>query len=215
MRVWMWLVNAIRQPIWLAVYHFAVVLNKLTHGRISPNAVTITGVIMHIPIAVLIGLHFWFTAAIFLVIFGLFDNLDGHLARLQNRVSNHGGFLDSTTDRFKEVLIYTGAAFALAAGPHPYMAAWAAAALGASLCVSYVRAKGETIFAVEKRKSYNELNKEFRDGMVSFEVRMFILLWGLVFGVLGPIILVIAILATVTALDRLWSISKVLVVNKN
>src|SRR5262245_55532396 len=123
--------------------------NTATRGKVHPDTITLVGLLMHIPIALLVATENWLLAAVFLVIFGLFDTLDGDLARLQNRVTNNGGFLDATTDRMKEVLIYTGAAYAFATSDHPATAAWAAAACGASICVSYVRAKGETIFATE------------------------------------------------------------------
>jgi len=169
-----------------------------------------------VPIAVLIATEHWAIAAILLVVFGLFDTLDGDLARLQNRVTNNGGFLDATTDRMKEVLIYTGAAYAFALSDHPATAAWAAAACGASICVSYVRAKGETIFATEdKNRSYVDLNKLFRDGLAPFEVRMFIFVVGLVTGQLVIVVAVLAVLASIAALQRLLDIRKALASGKN
>ena len=191
-------------------------LNKATGGKLHPDAVTITGLLMHVPIAVLIARGDWIPAAIFLVIFGLFDTLDGDLARLQNRVTNTGGFLDATTDRMKEVLIYTGAAYAFALSDNPATAAWAAAACGASICVSYVRAKGETIFATEgKNKSYVDLNKLFRDGLAPFEVRMFIFVVGLLSGYLVIAVAGLAVLSSFASLQRLWDIRKALARGKS
>lgn len=186
-------------------------INQITGGKLHPNTVTLAGLVLHIPIAILIVAGYWPLAALCLVVFGLFDTLDGDLARLQNRVSNHGGFLDATTDRLKEVILYTGIAYAFATSIHPEMAAWAAAACGASICVSYVRAKGETIFATEQKKqSYTTLNKLFRDGLAPFEVRMFLLVVGLLSGQLVVLVMIIAVLATLAALQRLWDISRAL-----
>ena len=186
-------------------------LNKLTGGRLHPDTVTIFGFLMHIPVAVLIARGDWFWAGLGLLVFGLFDKLDGELARLQDRVTNTGGLLDAATDRMKEVLLYTGAAYYFALSDQPATAAWAAAALGASVCVSYIKSKGETMVALMGKKvAYAKLNHVFRDGLVPFELRMFLLLVGLWTGQLLPVVVVITVLAGFTALQRLVQIREAL-----
>lgn len=188
----------------------AVNLNGLTGGRLHPDAVTVTGLVMHVPIAALIaGGNYWFWAAVLLVVFGLFDTLDGELARLQQRASAGGMLLDASTDRFKEVLLYAGAAYFLAGSAEPHNAVWAVAACGASLSVSYVKAKGEAaVAAVGKRVPHDKLNKMFKDGLLPFELRMALLVFGLLTGQLLSVIVVIAVLAGFTAVQRLVVISK-------
>src|SRR5476651_1257012 len=94
----------------------AIFLDHATKGKLTPNMVTIAGLIAHIPIAWLIatGAHN-LLAALLLVIFGLFDALDGELARTQKRASTSGMVLDASTDRMKETLLYIGVAYVLAA----------------------------------------------------------------------------------------------------
>lgn len=184
-------------------------LNRATRGKLNPNTVTIVGCAMHIPIAILIGLrHYHLLAAVLLLVFGLFDTLDGELARLQNRSSARGMLLDASTDRFKEMLLYTGIAYALALGSHPAYAALAAAACGASISVSYVKAKGEAAVASSKNIPHAALNRLFKDGLLTFELRMFLLIAGLLIDQLAAVIAVIALLASYTALQRLVRISK-------
>ncbi|HYH75684.1 MAG TPA: CDP-alcohol phosphatidyltransferase family protein [Candidatus Saccharimonadales bacterium] len=186
----------------------AVVLHKVSGGRITPNAVTIFGTLTHIPIAWLIAIDYHVLGAILLVIFGLFDTLDGELARLQNRTSVKGMLLDASTDRMKEVMLYTGAAYFFAVGDHPTASAWAVAACGASLCVSYVKAKGEAAVASsEKAIPHATLNRMFADGLLTFEMRMAVLVVGLLSGYLMVAVAVIAVLASYTALQRLVRIS--------
>jgi CDP-diacylglycerol--glycerol-3-phosphate 3-phosphatidyltransferase len=190
-------------------------LNKISRGKLHPDAVTLIGLVMHVPVAVLVATGYWVPAAVLLTIFGLFDTLDGDLARLQNRVTDAGGVLDSSTDRMKEVMIYSGAAYAFALGSHPATAAWAAAACGASICVSYVRAKAETIFSSgDKNKSYTDLNKLFRDGLAPFEVRMFLFIVGLLSGQLVVVVALLAVLASIAALQRLMDIRRALIGGK-
>ncbi len=186
-------------------------LNQVTNGRVHPDAVTIFGFLMHIPIAVLIATSHFIIAAILLVIFGLFDTLDGELARLQHRESDRGGLLDASTDRMKEVLLYAGAAYFITNSARPHTAFWAVLACGASLSVSYVKAKGETVLATRKASSkYADLNRVFKDGLLTFELRMTVLVLGLLSGRLILAVIAIALLASFTALQRLVRISRAL-----
>lgn len=187
----------------------ANILNKLSGGRITPDSVTLVGCAMHIPIALLIATRHNLWAAALLVVFGLFDTLDGELARLQHRASVRGMLLDASTDRFKEALLYSGAAYALAVSSHPATAAWAAAACGASISVSYVKAKGEAAIASGgKEIPHATLNRMFADGLLTFEIRMVVLILGLLINELMFAVAAIAILASYTAVQRLVRISQ-------
>lgn len=201
------LLDSFRRPIRSGLQSIAVGLNRLSRGKISPDAVTLVGFAAHVPIAILIGSGHHVLAAVLLVFFGLFDGLDGALARLQKRASQRGMLLDASTDRMKEVLLYTGAAFFLTGTGNPRLAVWAVAACGASLCVSYVKAKGEAAMA-SKNIPHDVMNRLFQDGLMRFEVRMAILALGLAFGFLDSALVFIAIMATYTALRRLIDISK-------
>lgn len=191
----------------------AAVLNKLSGGKLSPNAVTILALIMHLPIAYLIAIGYLWWAAGLLLVFGLFDALDGALARLQKRAGNAGMLLDATTDRIKETILYCGVAYSLIAGPNPKLAVWAVAACGASLCVSYVKAKGETAVS-DHKLTPNEINRLFQDGLLRFEIRMTILIIGLIANQLAIAVIVIAIFSTFTVFGRLISITKYLLSNE-
>jgi len=189
-------------------------LNTVSGGRLSPNSITITGLLAHIPIAFLIASSHPLWAALLLVIFGLFDTLDGELARQQHRDNAAGMLLDASTDRMKEVMLYAGAAYYFVATGHPYGSVWAVIALGASLCVSYVKAKGETAIA-KSGLSASEVNQLFADGLMRFEVRMALLVLGLLTGWLLAAVVVIAILSIVTALQRLFLITNRLANDKS
>ena len=185
----------------------ARLLNTVSGGRVTPNAITIAGLLMHLPIAWLISQGYFGYGALLLVVFGLFDALDGALARLQGQVKSAGMLLDASTDRMKEVILYSGAAFALISMDQAYWAVWAVAACGASIVVSYIKAKGETAMTGGKL-SANEVNKLFQDGLGRFEIRMFLLIVGLLISELGIVLIVITALSTYTAFERLIKISR-------
>ena len=74
---------------------------------------------------------------------GVCDILDGRIARATGVASPYGDFIDSTFDRFVEAAAFLGFALYLRGTPHgPFLAA---AALAASLVVSYARARGEVL----------------------------------------------------------------------
>lgn len=202
-------IETLRRRVRATARRLATVLERLTGGRVHPAMITLTGLIAHLPIAVLIANNDMLLSAVLLAFFGLFDTLDGELARLQKRASIRGMLLDSITDRMKETLLYGGVAYNLAIFHGPLAAALAAVACGASVCVSYVQAKGEA--AVSTRGAalpHDTLNRLFRGGLLTFEVRIVVLIIGLVFDQLVIAVTVIAVLASYTAWQRLIQISQ-------
>lgn len=199
--------DTIREHVKHAMHGVARLLNRMSAGKISPNSITMIGLLAHIPIAWLIALQHYILAAILLIIFGLFDSLDGELARLQHRVSNAGMLLDATADRIKEIFLYLGIAYAFISMGQPGWAVWAVAACGFSLLVSYVKAKGETA-VVNKKLNPNEINTLFKDGFMRYEIRMTTLVIALLINQLGIALVFIAVAAWWTAINRLVTISE-------
>lgn len=184
-------------------------LNIITKGRLTPNMVTTAGWIMHVPIAVLIAYGDFELAALLLVVFGLFDVLDGELARLQKSASEGGMLYDASTDRVKEVLLYSGVAYWLSTTKYSEWAFLAVIACGASITVSYVKAKGEVAIAVKNKQiGHHELNRMFKEGVVSFEARIVLLILGLLFDQLLLTTAVVAVLSSYTIFERLIIIGK-------
>ncbi len=182
-------------------------LDNLSHSRITPDMVTITALVAHVPIAVLIGTGYYTIAAVLLVIFGLFDSIDGELARLQKKASSGGMLLDASTDRMKEVLLFCGIAYAFVQMGQPYWAVWAVAACGGSILVSYVKAKGETALTGQ-HMSANEINRVFQDGLMRYEIRMAVLVACLLLKRLDVAVVIIAVLGWLTAFQRLVLIKR-------
>lgn len=185
-------------------------IHALSKGRIRPNDITIAGLFMHIPIAALIALDHLYWAAGLLVVFGLFDTLDGELARLQKRVSDIGGFLDTVSDRVKELLLYAGLIYLFAQNSQPpALLLMTVLACGASLITPFVKAKGEAIIATYGHElSYDKLNRMFGGGILPYEVRIISIIVGLLLGIqfLPWIVTGIAVLATLTMVERLLAI---------
>lgn len=178
----------------------AAFLNGISRGKLSPNLVTLIGLAAHIPIAMLISQGVFVWAAIALLVFGLFDTLDGELARLQKKASPRGMVLDSVTDRIKEVMLFAGIGVYFVRSQDGLLdfVVWTIVALGGSLLGSYVQAKGDIALSDKSTP-----NKKFRGGFLPFELRMSALIIGLFFNVLPFVVVLIALLSWATVLQRL------------
>jgi CDP-diacylglycerol--glycerol-3-phosphate 3-phosphatidyltransferase len=123
----------------------------LTRTRVTPNALTASGVALCATASILVLfegrneiLFYWLAAAVF-VAGSLLDILDGALARAGGKTTPFGAFLDSTTDRVSEGFMLTAIAYILATQHHSVFVAVAMAAVAGSFLVSYTRAKAENL----------------------------------------------------------------------
>ena len=193
----------------------AVFVNKLSGGCIKPNHITLVSLLGHF--GVVWALWQWkpMLAAVLLAFFGIMDSLDGALARLQKSSSNRGMFFDSTSDRVKEVLVYVGLAewagyyYSHKNFATTHIFALIVAVCGLSLVVSYTRARGEAVL-LSSKKNVNA-NKVFTDGVARYEVRMALIILGLLTGKILIALYVLLVLVSVTALKRVMQVSKALV----
>ena len=123
----------------------------LTRTRVTPNALTASGVLLCGAASVIVlfegrnELLFYWLAALVFVVGSLLDILDGALARAGGKTTPFGAFLDSTTDRISEGFMLTAIAYVLARHDHPVCVAVAVTAVAGSFLVSYTRAKAESI----------------------------------------------------------------------
>ena len=111
--------------------------------RVRPDALTVAGWVLSVCAATLFALGYTKTAGAVMLFAGLFDALDGAVARESNLMSSFGAFLDSTLDRLSESAIFVGILFFYASSSRPYEALLAGVAMTFSLMTSYTRARAE------------------------------------------------------------------------
>jgi len=125
----------------------APVAEWLIRLRVRPNTVTSTSAIVVIGAGAAFGLDQPRLGAVWLLLSGLLDILDGQVARRGGMVSTFGAFFDSTLDRIGEAILYAGIAiyFQTAADQAaPVLGVLAGlATLTGSFLVSYTRARAE------------------------------------------------------------------------
>ena len=197
------LLEKIRGTVRHIMEEIAMLINEMSFGKIRPVHITISATLLHIVIAVAIIEGLYPAAALMLVVFGLMDALDGALARAQKSESELGVVLDATTDRIKETMLFAAIVFVFADAGDSVMAMMAGLALGGSIVVSYVKAKAETIVVRRHEKlSVAKANRLYGGGPFPYEIRMAVLVLGLLFDRLDIAIIVIAVGVWVTMLWR-------------
>lgn len=115
--------------------------------HITPNTITVLGLLMVVAASVVVGLGGLLAGAIIVAAGSALDAVDGALARATSGGTTFGGFLDSTLDRAGEAILYAGiAAYYLAHSSAPAWPVLAAfLALTGSFMVSYSRARAEVV----------------------------------------------------------------------
>ncbi|ABC82626.1 CDP-alcohol phosphatidyltransferase [Anaeromyxobacter dehalogenans 2CP-C] len=178
---------------------------------ISPDAITLASTLVAAGAAVLLGFG-WLSLGGWVFLFGAsFDFIDGRVARATGRVTRAGAFLDSTLDRVGELLVFGGLAVTFR-GSVVLFAALAAA--GASLLVSYARARGEALGADEAARVGGMQRPEriVVTGVACALSPLADAAWGAGVGraVVGSALAALAALATATAARRTFVIYRAL-----
>jgi CDP-diacylglycerol--glycerol-3-phosphate 3-phosphatidyltransferase len=119
----------------------------------TPNAVTTTGFLLNVGVAIIfvIGgesenrddLSYVGWAGLLILIAGLFDMLDGQVARMGNMGSTFGALFDSVLDRYSELVMFLGICYYLMAQNYFLSSLFAFVAMIGSMMVSYTRARAE------------------------------------------------------------------------
>jgi CDP-diacylglycerol---glycerol-3-phosphate 3-phosphatidyltransferase len=184
----------------LGKYFTEPIVTVLVKTHLTPNTVTCLGLLITIAAAVLISLNHAFAAGFVVLFAGLFDMLDGALARRTNKVTKFGGVLDSTLDRVSEAAVLIGIAVLYANRHSTWGVALAGITLISSQLVSYIRAKAEA------------LNINCEIGIFTRPERVVILSVGLLLSKFDNVLLIalaiIAALSFFTAGQRLFFVRK-------
>jgi CDP-diacylglycerol--glycerol-3-phosphate 3-phosphatidyltransferase len=119
------------------------VVSVMARLGVNPNALTVGGMLLHFLFAWLIATGEFLWAGIAILVFVPLDALDGSLARKIGRRGTFGAFLDSTSDRIAEIVLYSGYISWFTQQADFLVVTAAYAAVTGSLMVSYTRARAE------------------------------------------------------------------------
>src|SRR5436189_2878505 len=182
-----------------------LVRNRLIESRLTPNAISMTGLVLNLLAAALVWEALMFLGGVAFIAGSIMDTLDGRYSRMSGKGTQFGAFLDSTLDRIEEGIVLTAIAYVFAKDGNEVAAAAVVLAVLASLMVSYTRARAEA------------LGVECKVGIASRAVRVVILSIGLLFArgaslgdfqLLEASVYVLAGLAIITTLQRIFHVRR-------
>jgi CDP-diacylglycerol--glycerol-3-phosphate 3-phosphatidyltransferase len=173
---------------------FLPLVDRLVRMGVTPNMLTMAGILLNLGAAALIVMGFFFWAGIVLIVASICDLLDGSVARRSNNVSSFGAFFDSTMDRISEGATLGALAFYYMRVDYTAQVVATLVFLVASFLVSYTRARAEA------------LDLDCRIGIMSRAERLVILITGLILNrwhVLDVVIFAVAALTAFTVGQRI------------
>ena len=172
--------------------------NFLVRSRVTPDLLTMIGFVLNLVAAALFGLDEYRWAGLMVLVAGIFDLLDGQVARTGRTESKFGALLDSTVDRYSEIVVWFGLAVSFIRSGSLWTSSALFFALAGSLMVSYVRARAEG------------LGEECKIGFMQRPERVIALGVGGVVGVIGLTFAAwtIAILSNITVLERVFYVRR-------
>jgi len=168
-----------------------LIVRALALSKILPNVLTFLGLVIN-------GVAAWLLAAgqfrwggVVIICAGLFDMVDGRVARETNRVTRFGGFFDSVLDRYSDLALLVGMLVWYGSINRPFYVVLTAIAMTGSVMVSYTRARAENSIPPCKV------------GFMERPERVVLVIIGALFDRMAPVLWVIAVMANLTVVHRM------------
>ena len=183
----------------------AVLLHAIVRGlaltRISPNVLTFLGLVINTVAAILFGyarsqdhVRMFLYAGLVIIGAGIFDMVDGRVARATSRVTTFGAFFDSVIDRYSDVALFFGLLVYYARANRFFYLVLVAIVMVSSVMVSYTRARAESLIG------------SCKVGFMERPERVVLVIIGALFerwGAMAPVLWVLAVLSTITIVHRI------------
>jgi CDP-diacylglycerol--glycerol-3-phosphate 3-phosphatidyltransferase len=172
------------------------VVTPLARVGITPNAVTIAGFIFNVVTAGVLATGHLSLGGVLLFVSGLFDMLDGALARVTAQQSSFGAFLDSLLDRYSEAAVLLALIYVFTVRHNTLVVLLVYGVAMGSILISYARARAEG------------LGLEAKVGVAPRPERVLILGLGLLVNTTTTVValIILALLTHITALQRLYHV---------
>ena len=167
------------------------IVGALALSRIHPNVLTFLGLVINTWAAFLFAAGSFRWAGAVVILAGVFDMVDGRVARETNRVTRFGGFFDSVVDRYSDLALFMGLLVYYASINRFFYIVLTAIVMTGSVMVSYTRARAEC--TIPKCKV----------GFLERPERVVLIILGALFDRMAPVLWVIAVLSNVTVVHRM------------
>jgi CDP-diacylglycerol---glycerol-3-phosphate 3-phosphatidyltransferase len=168
-----------------------LIVRGLALSKIHPNVLTFIGLLINVIAAVLLSTGQFTKAAWVIIGAGIFDMVDGRVARETNRVTRFGGFFDSVLDRYSDLALLMGLLVWYGNINRPFYVVLTAVVMAGSVMVSYTRARAENTIPMCKV------------GFMERPERIVLLIIGALFDRMAPVLWIIALMSNLTVIHRM------------
>src|SRR5713226_6097189 len=168
-----------------------LIVRGLALSRIHPNVLTFLGLLINAAGAWMLAMGQFRWAGVVIIGAGLFDMVDGRVARETNRVTRFGGFFDSVLDRYSDLALLVGLMVWYGSINRWGYVVLTAIVMTGSVMVSYVRARAENSIPMCKV------------GLIERPARIVLFIIGALFDRMAPVLWVIAVLSNITVIHRM------------
>ncbi len=168
-----------------------LIVRGLALSKIHPNVLTFIGLVINIVAAVYLAAGQFFAAGLIILGAGIFDMVDGRVARETNQVTRFGGFFDSVVDRYSDLGLLMGLLVYYASINRYLYVVLTAIVMTASVMVSYTRSRAENAIPLCKV------------GFMERPERVVLLIIGALFNHMAAVLWVIAVLGNLTVIHRM------------
>ena len=165
-------------------------VRALSLARIHPNLLTSLGLAINIVAAVLFGKGHFLAAGLVVLGAGIFDMVDGRVARASNTVTPFGAFFDSVVDRYSDMALYMGLMVYYARADRFLYLVLVALVMAGSVMISYSRARAEALIP------------SCKVGFLERPERIVLVIIGALTDRMAPVLWIIAVLSNITVVHR-------------
>ena len=168
-----------------------IIVRGLALSKIHPNFLTLIGLLINVYAAVLLASGRFLVAALVIIGAGIFDMVDGRVARATNQVTRFGAFFDSVLDRYSDLALLMGLLVYYGNINRNFYVVLTAVVMTTSVMISYTRTRAENVIPLCKV------------GFLERPERVVLLIIGGLFDRMAPVLWVIAAVGTVTVIHRM------------
>jgi len=168
-----------------------LIVRGLALSRIHPNFLTFLGLVINIVAAIQLARGSFVSAGFVIIGAGLFDMVDGRVARETNQVTRFGGFFDSVLDRYSDLGLLIGLLVWYGSINRPLYVVLTGVVMMGSVMVSYTRARAENTIP------------SCKVGFMERPERVVLLIIGALFDRMAPTLWVLAVLSNLTVAHRM------------
>ena len=168
-----------------------IIVRMVSVLKIHPNYLTLIGFLTTTLAAFQLAKGKFLSAGLVIIVAGVFDMLDGRVARITNNVTRFGAFFDSVLDRYSDIAIYLGLMIYYSKGQRISYVILSGVAMMGSIMTSYTRARAESLIPLCKV------------GYMERPERLVLLIIGMLANRMAPVLWIIAFFSNLTVIHRI------------